>query len=108
MKSVYISGPYSAPDREGEDQNIRYAAAAAAEYLRKGYAAFCPHTMTAQIDREFNGSKLIGWDDWLTFDLYWLAKCDAIHMLPGWRESKGAMLEYMAAKALGLEILGDV
>lgn len=105
MKSIYISGPYSAPDREGEDQNIRYAAAAAAEYLRKGYAAFCPHTMTAQIDREL---EALSWEEWLIFDLYWLAKCDAIHMLPGWRKSKGAMLEYMAAKALGLEILGDV
>ena len=106
MKSIYISGPYTAPDRKGEDKNIRAAASAASTYLRAGWAAFCPHTMTALIDREFNVSKNITYDDWLTLDLYWLAKCDAIHMLPGWWGSKGARIEYLMAKALGIEIRG--
>ena len=30
MKSIYISGPYTAPDREGEDKNILTAARVAA------------------------------------------------------------------------------
>ncbi len=108
MKSVYISGPYTAPDREGEDKNIRAPAFVASVYLSAGWAVFCPHTMTAPIDREFNEDQGITYDDWLTLDLYWLKKCDAIHMLPGWRQSKGARIEYMAARALGLGIRGEV
>ena len=107
MKSIYISGPYTAADREGEDENIKAAAAMASIYLHAGWAVFCPHTMTSLIDREFNEDGAVTYDDWLTLDLYWLAKCDAIHMLPGWSHSRGAKMEHMAAKALGLEIRGD-
>ena len=45
MKSVYIAGPYTAETREGEDANIKQAAAVAAEYIRNGWAVFCPHTI---------------------------------------------------------------
>ncbi len=107
MKSVYIAGPYTAYDRVGEDGNIAAAASAAAEYFRNGWAVFCPHTMTAIIDRQFNGNKTITYEDWLATDIYWLSKCDAIHLLPGWRDSKGANIEFMVAKGLGLEILGE-
>ncbi len=105
MKSIYISGPYTAASREEEDINIAAAAIRASDYLRKGYAVFCPHTHSAIIDREHNVGNLLGWCDWLTLDLFWLAKCDAIHMLPGWENSKGAGIEHMMAKALGLEII---
>ena len=107
MKSVYIAGPYSAEDREGEDKNIYYAARVASWYMADGWAVFCPHTMTSIIDREHN-HDILTWEDYLTTDIYWLSKCDAIHMLPGWRESKGASIEYLVAKGLGLEILGAV
>lgn len=106
MKSIYISGPYTDPDPARVKGNIARAALKAADYIRQGYAVFCPHTMTEKIDDLFNTSEQITYDDWLTLDLYWLAKCDAIHMLPGWRMSKGAQVEHMVARALGLEILG--
>ena len=108
MKSVYIAGPYTAPDQAGEDANIRRAAEEAYWYMCKGWAVFCPHTMTSIIDREFNQHGPLGWDEWLKTDLYWLSRCDAIHMVEGWRESKGAQLEYLVAQSLGLEIKGDV
>ena len=108
MKSVYIAGPYTAEDKAGEDKNILMAAYAASELLKAGFTVFCPHTMTSIIDREFNEDNVLKWEDWLTTDIYWLAKCDAIFMLPDWKQSKGATLEYMVAKALGLEIMGEV
>ena len=108
MKSIYIAGPYTASTPELEAQNVRNAAEVAYKYIKKRWHVFCPHTMTTYIDIEFNKDKSLTWEDWLILDIYWLAKCDAIHMLPGWRDSKGATLEYMVAIALGLEIRGDV
>ena len=105
MRSIYIAGKYSAETEAGEDDNIRAAAAVAAQYLKDGWAVFCPHTMTQIIDREFNRPREMEWEDWLTADIHWISKCDAIHMLPGWRESKGARIEYLVAKGLGLRII---
>ena len=108
MKKVYIAGPYTSKKGvEGEDENVAIAAEVAYRYLVEGWAPFCPHTMTRDIDRQYNTEGFLTWEDWLMTDLAWLACCDAIHMLPNWRQSKGATLEYMVAKALGLEILGS-
>ena len=104
MRSVYIAGKYSDKDEAGEDKNIMLAAAVAAEYLKDGWAVFCPHTMTQIIDRKFNRPRQLKWEDWLAADIHWISKCDAIHMLPNWRESEGAKVEYLVAKGLGLEI----
>ena len=108
MKSIYIAGPYSAGSKKQIDANIHSAAKVASYYAKRGYAVFCPHTMMTQIDREFNGDGVLTWQYYLETDIYWLSKCDAVHMLRGWRDSKGASLEYMVAKALGLEILGEI
>ena len=107
MKRIYIAGPYTSTEgQEGEDKNIRIAAEAAARFLKKGWAVFCPHTMTSIIDREFNRDpKMLEWEDWLATDISWISVCDAICMLPKWRESKGAVVEHMVATALGLEII---
>ena len=108
MRSIYIAGKYSADDEAGEDANTLLAAEVSAEYLKQGWAVFCPHTMTQMIDRKFNRPRTLTWEDWLVADIHWISKSDAIHMLPGWRESKGAQVEYLVAKGLGLEIRGDV
>ncbi len=107
MKSVYIAGPYTSESKRQEDVNIFMAAQVAASYMKQGYAVFCPHTMTSQIDRECNDDKRLDWERYLTMDIYWLSKCDSIHMLRGWRESRGATIEYMVAKGLGLEVLSE-
>ena len=39
-------------------------------------------------------------------DLRALLDCDAIFMLPGWRESRGATVEHAVAVACGMTILG--
>jgi hypothetical protein len=103
MKSVYVAGPYSG----AEDVNVLRAAEVAADYIKRGWIVFCPHTHSNIIDRKFNKDKLITYEDWLILDLYWLSRCDAIHMVSGWRLSKGASLEYLVAQALGKEIRGD-
>ena len=39
-------------------------------------------------------------------DLRALLTCDEIHMLPGWRNSKGATIEHAVAVACGMTITG--
>jgi hypothetical protein len=46
------------------------------------------------------------WSDYLRKDIRLLMDCNAIHMLPGWTKSKGAMLEYHIATKLGYSITG--
>ncbi len=104
MKSIYIAGAYTADTREGEDVNIYEAAKVAMYYIHQGWSVFCPHTMTSIIDREFNQNKEVTWEKWMEIDIYWLVKCDAIHMVSGWQNSKGACMEHTIAKALGKEI----
>jgi len=108
MKSIYIAGPYSSSTDAVVIANMERAASVAAKYYRAGWAVFCPHTMTHIIDKRFNKNGAIKYKDWMDTDIYWLKKCDAIHLLPGWKESEGAAHEYRVAKALGLEILGEV
>jgi len=103
MKSVFISGPYTGTKKE-EHKNMMKAAAAAAFYVKQGFAVFCPHTMTCPIDRNYNTGGEIKYEDWLAIDLYWLAKCDIVAFLPGWESSKGATIEHMVARARGKEI----
>lgn len=45
------------------------------------------------------------WEAYLKEDLRAMLKCDAVYMLEGWKESKGAITEYEIAKLLKLEVL---
>ncbi len=100
MISVYISGPYTAKSAEGIEMNVKNARRAAAHHMAMGRAVFCPHTMFHEIDiwNDFE------WNDYMVQCLYWLKHCDEIHLLSGWSRSKGAKIEHMMAKALGLKI----
>lgn len=47
------------------------------------------------------------WHVHLRRDIAALVKCDAIYMLPGWKESKGARLEHHIASELGMKVMLD-
>lgn len=54
-----------------------------------------------------NPVKNIGFDykDYIDMGLCELSKCDAICLLEGYQESKGAMLELQYAKTVGLTVM---
>ncbi len=97
---VYIAGPYTPADGREETRlaNIRLASETAQLVLRLGHTPLCPHTMTA------GWEDTCSYDDFLRMDLEWLRACDAIVLLPGWRTSRGASLEYEEARKEGLVI----
>ncbi len=98
MKVVFISGPFRAESAWGIEQNIRRAEEAALEVWRQGAAAFCPHTNT----RFFQGAASD--DVWLKGDIEIMRRCDALLMLPTWRNSQGAIAEHDLAIELGMPV----
>ena len=101
---VYVAGPYTPHDGREETRldNVRRASEVAQRLLKAGHTPFCPHTMTA------GWEETCGYDDFLRLGLEWLATCDAILLLPGWEQSKGARREYEEAVTLGLLIVDDL
>ena len=97
--SIYVAGPYSAPIPKAIELNVMKACSMAAALLTQGWLVFCPHAHSHNIADFLSPDMRCNHEVWMRQDLYWLAKCDAIFLLPGWQQSKGALLEYeFAAK----------
>lgn len=92
VSRVYIAGPMTGLP------NLNFPAfnAAAIEYRRKGCFVLNP--------AEICPDNLASWDECIRKDLAALLTCDAVVMLPGWRNSKGATLEHTIAESLGMTI----
>lgn len=92
MTRVYISGPMTGLP----ECNFPAFHAAAAELRARGYEVANP----AEINAETGGD----WHFYLRADIKALCDCDAIVLLPGWENSKGAHLELHVAHRLGLRV----
>jgi len=60
---------------------------------------------TAINPAEINPDKTMSWSECMRMDIAALVTCDAIHLLPGWRQSKGAALEHHIADRLGMTVV---
>jgi hypothetical protein len=90
---IYVAGPYTAPTAEGVENNVKTAAWVAGLLWKMGHSVICPHANT-HLPAKYAHLKP---EQWIAGDLQQLAVCDAIVMLPGWRQSKGAMQEHAFA-----------
>lgn len=54
---------------------------------------------------EINVDPAKGWEDCMRADIAELVTCQAIAMLPGWQQSRGASLEHHIATQLGLQVI---
>jgi hypothetical protein len=89
-KLTYISGPMSGV----LENNSPLFFEAANECRLRGWEHINP--------AEFGVEPEKTWADYLRRDIAALVKCDAILLLPDWRKSKGAALEYHIAEQLGM------
>lgn len=97
MKLIYISGPYSSRWFLGKLLNVYRAWRVAKHLWLAGYAVFCPHSNAALMDG-------VPYHRFIAGDLEILSRCDAILMLNGWRESRGARLEHDCAESVGMQV----
>lgn len=95
---VYVAGPYTKPD---PCANTNRAVAVGHELWELGFVPFVPHLSHfwhTMIPRPYQ--------DWLDYDLVWLAECDAVLRLPG--ESSGAEVEVRAANEQGIPVFTSI
>ena len=102
LKSVYISGPITAESIEYVLRNIMKARRVYWWLLKHGLAVYCPHTMSERTG--IRHERGVTHDIVMPNDLYWVAKCDIILMLPDYEESMGCMAELRLAKKLKKKI----
>ena len=93
MTTIYIAGPMTGIE------NFNFPAFnKAAKFLRsKGFGVVNP--------AEIAPVTGMSWRWYMQQDIPQLVKCDAIYLLPGWRQSKGATLEHHIAQELGMTII---
>ena len=89
----YIAGPMSSMP----DLNFPAFHARAAELRAAGFEVENP--------AEINADPTAGWEACMRQDIARLVLCDAILLLPGWQQSRGARLEHTIAVELGLMVV---
>lgn len=98
-KLVYISGPY-ANGGHGVERNISIARNIAIRLWEEGYGVICPHLNT----QHFEWDCLCEWQDYMDGDLTMVERSDLVVMIPGWEDSKGAVIERDHAIRKGIPV----
>lgn len=98
MKIVYIAGPFRGRTPWDVAENVRNAERWGLEVAKRGAMPLIPHANTAHFDGQL--------DDvfWLNGTMELLRRCDAVLMVPGWRESEGAKAERAEALVRGIPV----
>ena len=100
MKVIYIAGKYRGPNAWAVEQNIRAAEEVAARVWAAGMVALCPHANSRHME------GVASEDHFLEGTMELLRRCDAVVLVPNWRDSEGARAEVAEADRLGIPIIG--
>lgn len=88
---IYISGPMTGLP----DFNYPAFNQAAAELRAQGY----------HVENPAENPERSTWAEYMKSAVAQLTACDMIKMLPGWEESRGAIIEHKLAQDLGIEVM---
>lgn len=93
MKKIYISGKITGIEKEA----FELFKAKEIELINRGNIVINP------MDLEHNHDR--SWNNYMRECLKHLCDCDAIYMLPNYKDSRGANIELELAKVFELEII---
>jgi nucleoside 2-deoxyribosyltransferase len=99
---IYLASPFRAATPWLVEQNVREVEKVALEVAFAGHVPLAPHVMYRAYD------KTLPDEFWLAATLRLLERCDAILMLPRWRESAGARAELKHAQSLKMPVFYDL
>lgn len=102
MKVVYVAGKFRGPTAWEIEQNIRRAETVGMEVAKLGAAPLIPHANT----RFFHGTLTD--EFWLDATMAMLGRCDAVILVPQWKESSGARAEVEEAKRRHLPVFEHI
>lgn len=91
-RRIYVAGPMTGYP------NLNFQA------FHATAAALRSHGWHVENPAEINAEPAAGWLTCMRADIARLVTCDAIYMLPGWKQSRGARIEHSLAVGLGLEV----
>jgi hypothetical protein len=91
---IYLAGPMTGLP----DHNFPAFRAAAKRLQQAGWEVINPAD-------NFGGCTNLPRSSYLRADVALLLQCDAMAMLPGWHDSRGAKLEYLLGRELGMPII---
>ena len=94
---IYISGPIT-----GTKDYMQRFEKAEMELTEKGYSVINPAKVNAMLPQDAT------WEEYIKVSLTLLSICTGVYMMPGWRESRGAVLEFMQARRNGMQIYEDI
>jgi len=86
---IYISGAISNNPDYKKQFTHKY------RELEKDYTVLTPLFVNASLS----------WKEYMKIDIAMLSICDAIYMMKGWEESRGAQIEHFYAEYKGLKII---
>ena len=89
-KLIFISGPYSANTKLATEFNIGVARDAAIWLAEHKIFYFCPHLNSMFFEQWLDTPVSF----YYVMDEEILSRCDALLLLPGWENSKGATSEF--------------
>lgn len=100
MRLVYTAGPITAEYPSDRFKHCLTAWDHALEIWKRGHGVICP-----QFNTLFMDSKTIPYGTFMDADYQMIVRaCDAMLMLPGWTDSKGACHERDVAFAHGVPV----
>lgn len=93
-KKIYLSGKISDLPHEEAVANFNLVER---KYIKKGYKVVNPMKLKHNHDKT--------WQSYMREDIKALMDCDTIVMIPNWKSSEGACIEFNLAVNLGLNII---